>query len=78
MYGYITFIMIRDLKCLYVVIKNNEVVYFETNLYLFVHNFKKIEPEIKSYSYYNSKFKERNIIPFVNKNREIHFFQKVL
>lgn len=70
--------MVRDLKCLYVAIKNNEVVFFETNLYMFVHNFKKLELEIRSYSYYNAKFKKENIIPFVNNNRETYFFQKVL
>ena len=70
--------MIRDLKCLYVVIKNNEVVFFETNLYMFVQNFKKLEPDINSYSYYAKRFKEVSLIPFVNKYKETYFLQKIL
>jgi hypothetical protein len=70
--------MIRDLKCFYVAIKNNEVICFETNLKLFIEKFKNIEPKIKSYSHYLRAFNSGENISFVNDKKETYFFQKLI
>lgn len=70
--------MIRDLKAFYVAIESNKVVYYDTNLLKFIDGFKQIEPEIKSYQYYNRQFKKSNRIIFINKNEKIYYLQKVI
>ena len=70
--------MIRDLKCFYVAIKNNKVECYETNVKLFVERFRKIEPKIRSYSYYSRAFNNVELIYFVNDKRETYFLQKLI
>lgn len=70
--------MIRDLKAFYVVIEENKVVHFDTNLLKFINGFKQIEPEIKGYQYFNREFKKSNRIVFINKKEKIYYLQKVI
>ena len=69
--------MNKVLKYLYVAIKHSEVVVFETNLSSFLNELREIEPELKSYSYYNRKFQSDHIISFVGKRRELYLLQKL-
>ena len=68
--------MIRDLKNLYVAIKNNKVVLFETNLKSFVSEFKKMESGVRSLGYYQRGFKESDFLSHVNKNGDLYLLQK--
>lgn len=70
--------MIRDLKSLYVAIKDNEVVLFETNLKKFLIEFNKIEPDCRNYDYYYREFKKMKMLHYLNKKEENYFIQKLL
>ena len=70
--------MIRDLKSLFVAIKDNEAILFETNLKYFIEAFKKIEPDCRNYDYYYREFKKSKMLQYINKNDEIYFLQKLL
>lgn len=70
--------MIRDLKTLYVAINENKVVFFDTNLSKFITGLKLLEPNIKSYQYYNKEFKKNKTLIFVNRKNKVYFLQKVL
>ncbi len=70
--------MIRDLKALYVAIKDREVVCFGTNLSGFLRKFQEIEPDMKDYQHYRREFKKANVIPYTNSKRETYILQKVL
>lgn len=70
--------MIRDLKCFYVAIKNNEIVCYDTNLKLFLEKFGKMVPDLYSYSYYSKNFKKTKIIPVNTKQKETYYLQKVI
>lgn len=50
--------MNKDVKYLYIVIKENKVVCFDTNLKNFVEKFLVIEPEARNYDYFYRKFKK--------------------
>ncbi len=70
--------MIRDLKSLYVAIKNNRVILFETNLKKFWSAFNEIEPDCRNYDYYYREFKKSNMLQYMNEKEEIYFLQKLL
>ena len=77
-YVYIVF-MIRDLKCLYIAIKNNEAIFYGTNLKYFIQGLKARKIKTKSYSYYNKEFKKRNKLQILDENsREIYHLQKIV
>ena len=70
--------MIRDLKSLYVAIKDNRVILFETNLKKFWIAFNKVEPNCRNYDYFYREFKKSNMLQYLNKKEEIYFIQKLL
>ena len=69
--------MIRDLKALYVLIRNNKVVTFGTNLTYFHGELKKIIPDCRNYDYFYREFKKNDVLELKGKNNEILFAQKV-
>ena len=70
--------MLRDLTSLYVAIKNNKVIVFDTNLKAFWLKFKKIEPDCRNYDYFYREFKKSKTLQYLDKKEEIYFIQKVL
>lgn len=52
--------MNKDVKYLYIVIKDNKVVCFDTNLKNFVEKFLLIEKEARNYDYFYRKFKRED------------------
>ncbi|AWX45500.1 hypothetical protein HME9304_02520 [Flagellimonas maritima] len=69
--------MIRDLKQLYTAIVDNEVVFFDTNLKLFVQKLNDAEPTSRNYQYYYRGFQKTNILTFENNGKQ-YFLQKLL
>lgn len=70
--------MIRDLKKLYVVIKDNEVIYFVTNLKKFVTDLNRSFAGVKNFAYYHKRFSEEDRNVLVTEEKEIYYLQKVL
>jgi len=71
---------IRDLKKLYTLNRNNEVVVFATNLKDFVSSIEKLEPNnknVRNYAYYNREFKKRSIIELSGELGEQYKLQEV-
>ena len=70
--------MIRDLKKLYVLIKDNQVVMFATNLKSFVGELEKEIPACRNYDYFYREFKKKRMLQLKGENSEILFAQKVM
>lgn len=70
--------MIRDIKYLYVAIKDNKVIVSETNLKNFLIAFNKIESNCRNYDSFHREFKKSKILHFLNEKEEIYFIQKLL
>lgn len=69
--------MNKDVKYLYIAIKDNKVVCFDTNLKNFVEKFLLIETEARNYDYFYRKFKGDNYFEYKMKNRESFMMQKL-
>lgn len=69
--------MIRDLKSLYTAIVDNGVVFFETNLKLFVEKLNEAEPTSRNYQYYYREFQKTDKLTFENNGKK-YFLQKLL
>ncbi len=70
--------MIRDLKSLYVLIIDNKVVIFETNLKSFVEKLNDFDSNTKNYDHYYREFKKNKIIEFQNISGKKYYLQKLL
>lgn len=67
-----------NISRLFISIKENEVIYVATNLKNFIGYMKKIEPNIKSRSYYSKHFLENDFYYYQNPiTREQFTFQKI-
>jgi len=69
--------VLRDLKKLYTINHNNEVVGFATNLKSFVAILNELEPNARNYDYYGREFGKKNIIEFKGETGKIYNLQKV-
>lgn len=69
--------MIRDLKKLYALVKNNEVIMFRTNLKDFVCELNILEPGTRNYSYYCRRFEKEKNLEYVNEKGEVYNLQQV-
>lgn len=69
--------MNKDVKYLYIVIKDNKVVCFDTNLKNFVEKFLLIEQEARNYDYFYRKFKKENIFEYKTSTNKLYNFQKL-
>ncbi len=73
--------MLRDLKQLYVIIQNNEVVHFSTNLSAFCRELKKnnfIVDQIKSDQTIKRYFDKNKKLTYLGTDGKIYILQKVL
>lgn len=69
--------MNKDVKYLYIVIKENKVVCFDTNLKNFVEKFLVIEPEARNYDYFYRKFKRVDSFELDMNDGKEYFMQKL-
>lgn len=58
--------MNKDIKRIYIAIRDNNPVAFETNLKNFWERFVLVEPEIRNYDYFYRKFKKENSFTFTS------------
>lgn len=58
--------MNKDIKRIYIAIRDNHPVAFETNLKNFWERFVLIEPEIRNYDYFYRKFKKEKSFTFIS------------
>lgn len=73
-----TFVLMNhQLRSLFVVILNNEIICVETNLSAFHRAFDKIESGFKTYKQLIHKFKTERYFPLEIKDK-IYYFQKVV
>lgn len=70
--------MIRDLKSLYVAILDNEVVFFDTNLKLFVEKLNNLESDSRNYDHYYREFKKSHNVVYKNSKGVGYHLQKLL
>ena len=73
--------MPRDLKHLYVVVKDDEVIFHATNLSKFIEGVKKIDAiksKIKSHSTMQRYFTKSSRMTYLGVDRKIYHLQKVL
>ncbi len=68
--------MNKDVKYLYIVIKDNKVVCFDTNLKKFVEKFMEVE-EIRNYDYFYRKFKKEDYFEYTVLSGNIYMIQKL-
>lgn len=69
--------MNKDVKYLYIAIKDNKVVCFDTNLKNFVEKFLLIEKEARNYDYFYRKFKKENLFEYNSDSGMIYIIQKL-
>lgn len=69
--------MNKDVKYLYIVIKGNKVVCFDTNLKNFVEKLLVIEPEARNYDYFYRKFKKEDSFEYFLESGKVYNFQKL-
>lgn len=69
--------MNKDVKYLYIAIKDNKVVCFDTNLKNFVEKFLLIEPEARNYDYFYRKFKKVDSFELDMNGGKKYFMQKL-
>lgn len=73
--------MIRDLKHLLVVVRDDKVVAFSTNYKNYISKLKEIEAiksQIKSETTMKRYFNKNNILTYIGSDRKIYTLQKVL
>ena len=73
--------MIRDLRALYVLINNDKVLVFSTNLKDFLNKVRKIEAireRIKSDSSIRRYFHKKDTLIYLGEDKKIYTIQKVL
>ena len=71
----------RDLRALYVLVQNDRVIVFETNLSKFIGRLRdivQISEHIKSYPTYNRYFKKNDQIIILGSDKKIYSLQKIL
>lgn len=69
--------MNKDVKYLYIVIKDNKVVCFDTNLKNFIEKFVLIDEDCRNYDYFYRKFKAYDYFEYKTKNGESFMMQKM-
>lgn len=69
--------MNKDVKYLYIVIKDNKVVCFDTNLKNFVEKFHLIEKEARNYDYFYRKFKKEDYFEYKTTTGKSYIMQKL-
>lgn len=69
--------MRKRLACIYVAIKNNEALFYETNLTDFIKKLNALGLEVENYSHYSRKFKKQKTVHHISKDNETYFFQKI-
>lgn len=66
--------MSKKPKEVYIALCDNRIVCYHVSLLQFYEEFKTIEPEINSLSYYQKEFKKTNEIGYMNiKNRKAYY-----
>lgn len=68
--------MNKDVKYLYIAIKDNKVVCFDTNLKKFVEKFGQVE-EVRNYDYFYRKFKKENHFEYNARSGKVYSLQKL-
>jgi len=69
--------MNKDVKYLYIAIKDNKVVCFDTNLKNFVEKFLIIEQEARNYDYFYRKFKKEDTFEYRTTDDKSFMMQKL-
>jgi hypothetical protein len=69
--------MNKDVKYLYIAIKDNKVVCFDTNLKNFVEKFLLIEKDARNYDYFYRKFRTGDYFEYKTETNNIYFIQKL-
>lgn len=69
--------MNKDVKYLYIAIKDNKVVCFDTNLKNFVEKFLLVEKEARNYDYFYRKFKREDSFEVDIIDGKKYFIQKL-
>ena len=71
--------MRKDLAQLYVVIFDNEVIAFESNLSAFHKIILSLDPTAKGYKYYQNNLHLNSVLPLTNiKTKKTYFLQKLI
>jgi hypothetical protein len=70
--------MSKKPKELYIAICDNEIICFHISLSPFYKEFKKIEPNIKSLSYYQKEFKNTKEIAYTNTQKRKTYYLTLL
>ncbi|MBO0323442.1 hypothetical protein J0X14_14130 [Muricauda sp. CAU 1633] len=69
--------MNKQVRNLYVAINDNKVVHASTSLSEFVRTMSQLVTQVKSYPYYQKKFKDEKVIEHIDHLKKSYYFQKV-